>query len=131
MNFTRAEKYRANHPLIKMGFNQHKGADFGWFEIPFTIQTPLKRRSNLRVMVAPSDSKWQHISVSLINRCPTWDEMCFIKDMFFGGEDVVVQYHPAKSKYVNNMPYCLHLWCLNDGSSFPTPPPELVGLKND
>ena len=36
--------------------------------------------------------------------------MCFIKDLFWDGEDVVVQYHPAKSEYVNIANFCLHLW---------------------
>ena len=55
---------------------------------------------------------WEHVSVSMTNqkRCPSWEEMCAIKDIFFEPEEVVVQYHPKKSDYVNNHPYCLHLW---------------------
>lgn len=53
---------------------------------------------------------WDHISVSHRNRTPTWDEMCMVKDIFFDEEECVVQYHPPKSHYVNNHPYCLHLW---------------------
>ncbi len=53
---------------------------------------------------------WEHVSVSLPNRCPNWPEMCFIKDLFFAPEEVVMQLHPAKSEYVNNHDYCLHLW---------------------
>ena len=53
---------------------------------------------------------WDHISVSHRNRTPTWDEMCMVKDIFFDDEECVVQYHPPKSHYVNNHPYCLHLW---------------------
>lgn len=26
---------------------------------------------------------WEHVSVSLRNRCPTWDEMCLVKDIFW------------------------------------------------
>lgn len=48
------------------------------------------------------------------------------KDMFFDAEEVVVQYHPAKSQYVNNYPYCLHLWRPNDGTQFPSPPMAFV-----
>lgn len=36
--------------------------------------------------------------------------MCFIKDLFWGEEEVVMQLHPAKSQYVNQHDYCLHLW---------------------
>jgi hypothetical protein len=53
---------------------------------------------------------WEHVSVSLPNRCPNWPEMCHIKDLFFAPDEVVMQLHPAKSEYVNNHNFCLHLW---------------------
>jgi len=122
MNFSQAEKYRAKHPL---GFKHSQGDDFGWFEIPSVFMRHLK----LYVMVAPSDSKWQHISISTgLKRCPTWEEMCQIKDLFFDEEQVVVQFHPRKSEYVNNAKNCLHLWALNDWAGFPTPPKWTVGV---
>jgi hypothetical protein len=55
--------------------------------------------------------------------------MCAVKDLFWNDEDVVVQFHPAKSTYVNNHPGCLHLWRCTDGREFPTPPEILVGIK--
>ena len=74
--------------------------------------------------IASSGGGWDHVSVHPKNqkRCPSWDEMCAIKDMFFDSEESVVQYHPPKSKYVNNHPYVLHLWKPNDGVEIPTPP---------
>jgi hypothetical protein len=68
---------------------------------------------------------WEHVSASLKNRCPTWEEMCRIKDIFWGDGECVVQYHPPKTEYVNNHPYCLHLWKKTDGD-FETPPNVLV-----
>lgn len=69
---------------------------------------------------------WEHVSVSILNgSLPTWNDMCFIKDMFWNDEDCVVQYHPPKSSYVNMMPNCLHLWKSID-TEFPTPPMILV-----
>jgi len=62
---------------------------------------------------ACDDNQWDHVSVSLKTRCPTWEEMCAIKDIFFDPDDVVVQYHPAKKDYVNFHPYCLHMWRYN------------------
>ena len=53
--------------------------------------------------------------------CPTWDEMCAIKDMFFGEDERVMQFHPPKSEYINNHPYCLHLWKPVD-TEIPHPP---------
>lgn len=68
---------------------------------------------------------WEHVSVSYPNRCPTWEEMCTVKDMFWNEEECVVQYHPPKSEYVNNYPYCLHLW-RKSGENFETPPKNFV-----
>lgn len=53
---------------------------------------------------------WEHVSVSLPDRCPTWEEMCWVKDLFFELEETVVQFHPPASTYVNIHPYALHLW---------------------
>jgi len=61
-------------------------------------------------VIASDQEGWDHVSVSLNHRDPTWAEMCKIKDLFFDPEEVVTQYHPAKSKYVNLHPHCLHLW---------------------
>lgn len=64
---------------------------------------------------------WEHVSVSYRKRCPTWEEMCEIKSMFWNPEEVVVQYHPRESEYVNRHPFCLHLW-RKCGEDFETPP---------
>jgi hypothetical protein len=74
-----------------------------------------------------SDEIWEHVSVSKKNRCPTWEEMCFVKDLFWGPECCVIQYHPPKSVYVSNHPFCLHLW-RKVGSEFETPPTWMVGV---
>lgn len=68
---------------------------------------------------------WEHVSVSFPNRCPTWDEMNKVKDMFWHENECVVQYHPPKSEYVNNHKYCLHLW-RKYGVDFERPPKEFV-----
>lgn len=57
--------------------------------------------------------------------CPTWEEMCVIKEMFFEPEERVVQYHPPESEYVNSHPYCLHLWRYTV-AEFPHPPAIFV-----
>jgi hypothetical protein len=61
-------------------------------------------------MVFSFGMDWEHLSVSTESRCPTWAEMCFCKDIFFGPDDVCVQYHPRQSRYVNCHPNCLHIW---------------------
>lgn len=83
--------------------------------------------------VASNQGGWEHVSVSITEsakqRCPTWEEMCLIKEMFWGEDDCVVQYHPAKKDYVNNHPYCLHLWRSTD-TQIACPPSWMVGVKS-
>lgn len=80
------------------------------------------------LMVIASDGLgWEHVSVSMRNRTPRWNEMCYVKDLFWNEDDVVVQFHPRKSEYVNLHEHCLHLWRPADGQ-LPTPPKELVGF---
>lgn len=76
-------------------------------------------------VIASNGGGWEHVSISRQNRCATWDEMCAIKDMFFEAEECVIQYHPPKSNYVNNHPYCLHLWRPLT-QDIPTPPTLFV-----
>ncbi len=68
---------------------------------------------------------WEHVSICPRNRLPEWGEMCEIKDIFWNDDECVVQYHPSKSEYVNNMPNCLHLW-RPINQEFPMPPSILV-----
>ena len=70
---------------------------------------------------------FEHVSVSTERRCPNWIEMCFVKDLFWDNEELVVQFHPPRSRYVNNHPFCLHLW-RDVEERVRLPPSELVGL---
>lgn len=90
----------------------------GAFRIPY-------RQVMLQVIASDGDF-WDHVSVSLPDRCPTWEEMCHVKDLFFKTDEWVVQYHPAKSAYVNNHPFCLHLW-RPQHVTIPLPPSWMVG----
>lgn len=79
--------------------------------------------------VVVSDGEgWEHVSVGLPNRCPTWGEMCRIKALFWDAEDTVIQFHPPESEYVNCHPYVLHLW-RPVGIEIPRPPSILVGPR--
>jgi hypothetical protein len=84
--------------------------------------------SNAMMVIASDGEGWEHVSVSMKNRTPNWKEMCFVKDLFWDDDDCVVQYHPPKSEYINNHPYCLHLW-RPIGRNLETPPSILVGIK--
>lgn len=87
--------------------------------------------NNLPLCIIASDGAgWKHVSVSIIDShfTPSWDVMCKIKALFWEPEDVVVQFHPRESEYVNNHPGCLHLW-QPIGKDIPTPDSILVGIK--
>ena len=86
----------------------------------------------LTIVASPGDADhgmpWEHVSVSTKHRCPTWKEMCFVKDLFWSPEEAVMQLHPPQSDWVNNHNFCLHLWRPLDGN-IPLPPSIAVGFK--
>lgn len=112
------EKYRIKTGVLRS--NKSHGNN-GVFLIPH------KRNIELKVVVSEGLG-WDHVSVSLPNMVPTWSMMCFVKDLFFDEDEVVIQYHPKKECYVNFHPYCLHLW-RSQTITFPTPPACMVGPK--
>lgn len=67
------------------------------------------------VIVGRNEDGWEHVSImKQSHKLPTWDEMCLIKDIFWSGEEEVVQIHPRQSEYVN-ITDVLHLWRPVDG----------------
>jgi hypothetical protein len=94
----------------------------GYFRIPIV-------RNNRPLTVIASDGlDWNHVSVSLPDRTPTWMEMCKVKSLFWDDDDAVMQLHPPRSQWVNNHNFCLHLW-EPIGIEIPLPPDYLVGYK--
>ena len=88
----------------------------------------IRRQCKTLLVMASEGMGWEHVSVSLRNRCPTWNEMCLIKRLFWTDDETVIQYHPATEQYVNQHRYCLHLW-RPIGVELPVPPAVLVGIK--
>lgn len=134
------EQYRVkDHPFL--------GSDSSYGNNGFFI-IPHNRISLYYYQCQVSDGMgWHHVSVSLIKevsvqhtkgrakwikqtveRCPTWEEMCYIKSLFWDDEDSVMQLHPPKSQWVNNHPYCLHLW-KPDQAEIPLPLQIMVGSR--
>jgi hypothetical protein len=95
----------------------------------FEIVGPTGR--HLRILssgTGPDAEGWEHVSVSTERRIPNWIEMCFVKNLFWREDECAVQYHPAKSEYVNHHPNCLHIW-KPINAVMPTPPSIFVGPK--
>jgi hypothetical protein len=53
---------------------------------------------------------WDHVSVSLAHRCPTWEEMDFVKQLFFKDGETAMQLHVPRADHQNTHRFCLHLW---------------------
>ena len=84
-----------------------------------------------RTLVVSWGGGWEHVSVNSMKRTPAWEEMCALKEACWKDDEWVVQYHPPKSEYVNNLEHCLHLWKPIEQyqGKLPTPDSILVGIK--
>lgn len=116
------EQYRISTGLFATFPNEPMGA--------FMISGPYHRTLNVIASAGDDDLgvPWEHVSVSTRGRCPNWEEMCFIKDLFWDEEEMVMQVHPPKSEWINNHKFCLHLW-KPKYEKIPAPPGVAVGDK--
>jgi hypothetical protein len=123
MTFHAPNKYRVRRG--PMGTGDDMG-NYGFFLVP----NRYRRDMPLRVISSGGetdiDREWEHVSVSYVDRCPTWLEMCLVKSLFWDDEDAVIQLHPPRSTWVNNHEFCLHLW-RPVGLALPLPPSWMVG----
>lgn len=120
-------KPEPNHALDKYRSDKvpsEKGANHGWFMIPGNT-------GKLRVMSSGSAHNefgelgtWEHVSVSLANRTPTWEEMCMVKRLFWDDSECVIEFHPPRSEYISVHDNCLHLW--KPPYPVPRPPKEAL-----
>lgn len=95
------------------------GADGGWFELLSPLDgAPLR-------IIASDGMGWDHVSVSRADRCPTWEEMDFVKRCFFHADETAVQLHVPDALHINQHPNCLHLWRPH-AVKIPLPPRLLV-----
>lgn len=107
------ERYRWKHPNYPSG-----NAGNGWFRVQIA-------QAELFVM-ASNGGDWDHVSVSLPDRCPTWDEMDAIARLFFEDDETCMQLHVPPADHVSFHPFCLHLWRPRRGVKIPRPPKEMI-----
>jgi hypothetical protein len=91
----------------------------------FNISGPRGRMLRILSSGTDTDNGWEHVSVSTRDHTPGWSDMCFVKSLFWGDDECVVQFHPPKAVYVDCHPHCLHLW-KKVGENFQTPPIDAV-----
>ena len=76
-------------------------------------------------IIASTGIGWDHVSVSLANRCPEWQEMEHVKRLFFTETETAMQLHLPPSEHISLHPYCLHLW-RPQNAEIPRPPAIMV-----
>jgi len=119
------ETFRHVHPFVG---NDSTG---GFFKIPHYDKELFYFNC-----IANNGEEWEHVAITIYetgkrpNRCPTWEEMCFIKSLFWEDEEPAMQLHPPKSQWVNNHPYCLHLWKPKK-IDIPLPPSIMIGMNTE
>lgn len=119
-DWTHLDQFRKLEPPM----DSNPGDTYGSFFIP---------RGRMRLFCiaenGTGDIDWEHVSTRAEDykgsRIPTWEEMCFVKDLFWDEEECVVQFHPAKSKHVNNHPHVLHQW---KPTKITMPEPPLIAV---
>lgn len=125
-SFAHLERYRSPGTGL-LSMPTAKGERWGLFRIP---AGKVELRVICDTIILDDVPTWDHVSAHALDtygqRCPTWEEMCHLKKLFWDDEECVVQFHPAKSEYVNCHPYALHLWKYYL-APFPIPPKEAVG----
>lgn len=102
---------------IPSAYGDRGNSNGGAFEVPFNGK-------NFHV-IASNGGGWDHVSVSLSNRTPTWEEMEYVKRLFFKKDEVAFQLHVAEEDHINTLNYCLHIW-RSHNRAVPTPPKEFV-----
>jgi len=90
----------------------------------FLYDSPVRNGELLRAL-ARSSNGWDHVSVSLLDRCPSWEEMEWIKHLFFLPNEIAFQLHVPIKEHINSHPYTLHLWRPHH-IPIPLPPSTMV-----
>lgn len=108
--------------------NRERFAGSGWL-----VTNPKRISEAAFMMFGSSEDGWEHVSVSHSNRCPTWDEMCMAKDVFWRDDEACYELHPVREVYINMHKYCLHIWRPKDGKMIlpPDAVPKKEGQKSE
>lgn len=125
VNCNSLNRYRAAVAEIEC-YGKGLGARGGVFWIPVEHSSPIIGKAQLLLTVlATAGGGWDHVSVSLKHRCPTWAEMEQVRKLFSLPGEVWIQYGVPSEAHINTHPYCLHWWRPH-GVAIPMPPPLMV-----
>lgn len=79
-------------------------------------------------VIASAGGGWDHLSISVENRCPTWGEMEHVRKQFSLPHEIWIQFGLPERDHINCHPYCLHWWRPMH-REVKLPPPAFVGPK--
>lgn len=113
------DKWRDTSQAIRARFGSVGDETCGFFWMPISSAVHLK-------IIASAGGGWDHVSVSLPNRCPTWDEMKLVKEAFFRDDEWAYELHAPPTENISIHPFCLHLW-RSHFEVIPLPPTIMVG----
>ena len=78
-----------------------------------------KHRSGLQVIASGAEyegREWLHVSMSRIDRMPSYEDMKHVKETVIGNQRWAAQLFPPAEQHVNIHHFCLHLWCPATGT---------------
>ena len=109
------DQYRRKDATFSPRISEDKA---GAFDVPYDKVVLL--------VLASVEAGWDHVSVSLPHRCPSWHEMSHVQRLYFKPDEDAMQLHVPIEDHVNCHPTCLHLW-RPIFKKIPRPPAHLVG----
>ena len=86
-DLTQLDAYRQRTPRVLARYGSFGDQGNGVFSLP----SP--RGGGALLCIASNGDGWDHVSVSLPNRCPNWPEMEHVKRLFFADDETAMQLH--------------------------------------
>ena len=84
-NLNDLDRYRLRGQAVLDVFGGEDDETCGVFVVPSPID-----KQDLRV-IASTGCDWDHVSVSRRTRCPNWQEMEYVKRLFFRHDEIAMQ----------------------------------------
>lgn len=100
------------------GFQTSSGEWSGIFTFPVHPYNELR-------VIASCGGGWDHLSVSLPMRTPTWGEMEAVRKYFAKPDEVWLQFGLPEKSHIDCHPHCLHWW-RQLHRKVKLPPPDFV-----
>lgn len=134
MAFKVPEKHR-----VKEGGNMATTAldgNNGLFLIPMSIKKGDNTKYNYYLsVIATAAQGWENVLITIMNkdgkltpRSASLEEMDFIKAIFWGNDECVLQYFPATADDMKLPGFCVALWKPNF-AAVPKPPKDFKGFS--